>query len=132
MANTQNSPNFVRGQIPTAAQWNSYYASKLDALVGVTLTTTIDTTVAATVSKIVIDTSAGVVRVTYSPSLGSPGKENRVRFVKKSVTPNTNQAIISDGVNDVAYLINENDSSGAGWLDIDANGTILTNFCGVP
>lgn len=26
----QSSPNFVQGQVPTAAQWNSYFAGKLD------------------------------------------------------------------------------------------------------
>ncbi len=32
MAHAQSAPNFSYGQVPTAAQWNSYFASKQDYL----------------------------------------------------------------------------------------------------
>lgn len=32
LARSQTSPNFIPGQVPTAAQWNSYFASKQDVL----------------------------------------------------------------------------------------------------
>lgn len=31
MANGQNSPNFMTGQVPNAAQWNAAFAAKQDA-----------------------------------------------------------------------------------------------------
>lgn len=135
MANIQTSPNFVKGQVPTAAQWNGYFAGKLDALVGVTLTVSAATNVAATVAKMIVDTTGGDVIIEYSPTLGQPGKENRVRFVKKSVTPNANKVYLTtDGtmLTNFATLVSENDLGGAGWLDVDVDGTSVTTICGLP
>ena len=83
MANTQSNPGFVTGQIPTAAQWNSYFTKKQDALLNtVYITGPITQAVANTACKYVCDTSAGDVTLTYSPGLGQSGHENRVTFVK--------------------------------------------------
>lgn len=134
MANQGGNPGFVTGQIPSAATWNAAWTVKADALIA-TMTVTGNSTVIATCAKLVVDTSSGNVLITVLPSLGAAGNENRVRIVKKSVTPNANQVIVSptaSSADAVAWLVNENDGSGAGWLDVDANGTILTNFCGVP
>jgi len=131
MASVQGNPAFTTGQVPTAAQWNAAWTAKQDALIS-TVPITGNSTVLNTACKYVVDTSSGSVRLIVPPSIGQSGKENRVRIVKKSATPNANQVIISDGTNDLAYIINENDAGGSGWLDVDADGTNLTNFCGVP
>lgn len=134
MANQGGNPGFVTGQVPSAAQWNAGWTAKADALIATTMVTG-NSTVVATGAKIVVDTSLSNILITVPPGLGQAGKENRIRIVKKSATPNANRVVISSTESSgdaIAYLINENDGSGAGWLDVDANGTILTNFCGVP
>lgn len=134
MANQGGNPGFVTGQVPSAAQWNAAWTVKADALIA-TVTVTGNSTVVSTTAKLIVDTSSGNILITIPPGLGQAGKENRVRIVKKSATPNSHQVIISptgSSADAVAFLLNENDGSGVGWLDIDANGTILTNFCGVP
>lgn len=134
MANQGGNPGFVKGQVPTAAQWNGAWTLKADALIATT-TVTGNSTVIATAAKLVVDTTSGPVLITVPPVLGQAGKENRVRIVKKSATPNSNQVVISPTASAgdaVAWLINENDGSGAGWLDVDMNGTIITSICGVP
>jgi len=131
MANIQTSPNFVKGQIPTAAQWNGYFSSKQDALIA-TVSITGNSTAVGSACKYVVDTTLGVVTLIIPPSLGQSGKENCIRVVKRSATPNTNQVILNNGTSDFAFLINENNNSGAGWLDIYMNGTAITDICGVP
>lgn len=134
MANQGGNPGFVLGQVPSAAQWNAAWTAKADALIA-TVKVTGNSTVVGTTAKIVVDTTAGNVLITIPPVLGQSGKENRVRVVKKSATPNTNQVIISPTASSgatVAFIVTENDGSGGGWLDVDADGTNLTNICGVP
>lgn len=134
MANQGGNPGFVTGQVPSAGQWNGAWSVKADALIATTKVTG-NSTVVATCAKLVVDTTSGPVLITVPPGLGQPGKENRTRIVKKSATPNANQVVVSptaSSADAVAWLINENDGTGPGWLDVDADGTILTNFCGVP
>ena len=127
MAQAQSNPGFVTGQIPTAPQWNNYFTLKQDALIS-TVTVTGDATVLNTACKYVCDTSAGDIALTILPSLGQPGKENRVRVVKRSATPNANKVTFPGTT---FKIINENDAGGGGWLDIDADGTSLS-ACGMP
>lgn len=134
MANQGGNPGFVTGQVPSAATWNAAWTTKADALIATTRVTG-NVTVISTVAKLVVDTTSGNVLITVPPGLGQSGKENRVRIVKKSATPNANQVIVSptaSSADAVAFITSENNATGAGWLDIDANGTILTNFCGIP
>jgi hypothetical protein len=131
MANQQNNPGFVTGQVPSADTWNAAWTVKQDALIA-SISVSVDTTVPNTVCKVVVDTSAGNVRITVPPSYGSAGRENWVRIIKKSATPNANQVLISNGSAVVAYIVTENDGSGGGWLDVYANGTVITQVCGVP
>lgn len=134
MANQGGNPGFTKGQVPSAAQWNAAWTVKADALIA-TVKVTGNATVAATCAKIIVDTTSGDVLITVPPGLGAAGRENRTRIVKKSATPNANRVVVSptaSSADAVAFLINENDGSGVGWLDVDSDGTNLTNFCGVP
>jgi hypothetical protein len=131
MASTQNNPGFTTGQIPTAVQWNSYFTSKQDALIS-TVTVTGNATVLSTACKYVCDTTAGDITLTISPTIGQSGKENRVRVVKRSATPNANKVIIPNGSYTQILIVSENDAGGAGWLDVDANGAFPLMACGVP
>jgi hypothetical protein len=127
MASSQSNPGFVTGQIPTAAQWNSYFTVKQDALIR-TIYVSGDTTVLSSACKYVCDCSSGDIALTINPAFGQPGHENRVRVVMKSVTPAGHKVTF---VGQTFMIINECDGGGAGWLDIDADGTTLS-ACGVP
>ena len=135
MANTQSSPNFVKGQVPTAAQWNSYFSGKQDALLLATISITGNTTVIGTARKYTCDTTLGDIIITVPVSLGQPGKENRVEFVKRSASPNSNKVYLTtDGTMATNFfiLISENDAGGVGWVAVDMNGSQITGTMGLP
>jgi hypothetical protein len=76
------------------------------------------------------DSTAGNVTFTAPPALGSSAAVLRVRIEK--ISADTNYCIItSDGTTVVAYVINQNDAGGAGFLDIEMDGTI-DRVLGVP
>lgn len=134
MASVQSNPGFVTGQVPTAAQWNAAWTAKQSALID-TATISGPTTVVSASVKFTCQTDGGSFIVTVPPTLGQPGQENRVEFVKKSLIANANQVQFStDGTvgNIFAYLINENDGGGAGWAFIDMDGIKITSVMGVP
>ena len=132
MASVQGNPGFVKGQVPTAALWNAQWTVKQDALIN-SVSVTGASTVLNTCCKLTVDTSSGNVPITVPLNFGQAGKENWVRIIKKSATPNSNVVILTtDGSTEFARIINENDGGGQGYLDVYVDGSAVTGTCGVP
>lgn len=88
----QSSPGFVKGYIPTAAQWNGYFAGKLDfnsgglpVIYGGTGATTANGAIANLLGYTPVnkagDTMTGALSITNSAGLGLGGAAGTNRFV---------------------------------------------------
>ncbi len=90
-------------------------------------TQTTNYTVTAGVNLVPVNTSSGNVTITVPESLGNATNPYIVRVLK--VSSDTNQVIISaNGTTPYAYIISQNDAGGAGYLDVEVNGSSIRVF----
>ena len=88
---------------------------------------TADYTVAPGVHDVPVDTSAGPITITVPLDYGTQTLIYNVRIYK--ISSDSNAVYISpDGSTVDGYILNANDAGGAGYLDVEVNGTTLRVF----
>ena len=139
LAAAQSTPGLITGQVPTAAQWNSYFAAKQDAL-GFTPCNTAGcfmsgplTMTASVVGAAGLNVPPGVAPT--SPNNGDIWVTSAGVYVQvngSTVGPlGTGGGTVNSGTaNDLAYYAGT--GSVVSGLATIANGTLVTNSSGAP